>query len=108
MVKLYIDDIRNPKDDDFIVLRSYAEAVGWMRKNGCPEFISFDHDLGDTDELSGFDIAKWMVNMDLNQKGMFIPEDFQFNVHSANPVGADNIAGLLDNYIEVRNEKNLF
>lgn len=102
MIKLYIDDIRNPPTDDYVVVRSYAEAVGWLRKNGCPQYISFDHDLGDENELSGFDIAKWMVNMDLNQKGMFIPQDFVYNVHSANPVGANNISGLFDNYLDVR------
>ena len=106
MLRLFIDDIREPYDNDFVVVRSYAEAVGWLRKNGCPEFISFDHDLGDEDELSGFDIAKWMVNMDLNSKGKFIPDEFDYNVHSANPVGADNISGLLDNYLAVRNAED--
>ena len=102
MIKLYIDDIRNPKEEGFIVVRSYAEAVGWMRKNGCPDFISFDHDLASNDDLDGIDIAKWLVNTDLNKDGKFIPENFQFYVHSANPVGAGNIKGLLDGYLEHR------
>lgn len=104
MIKLYIDDIRDPKTDDFIVVRSYAEAIGWLRKNGCPDYISFDHDLGSNDGLDGIDVAKWMVNRDLNMDGEFIPEDFDYNVHSANPIGAENINGLFDNYLRVRNE----
>lgn len=100
MTKLYIDDIREPYDNDFVVVRSYAEAVGWLRKNGCPQFISFDHDLGSEDGYDGIDVAKWLVNTDLNKKGEFIPDNFTFNVHSANPVGAGNIEGLLNNYLE--------
>lgn len=102
MDKLYIDDIRDPHEDDFIVVRSYAEAVGYLRKNGCPQYISFDHDLGSNDGLDGIDIVKWIVNTDLNRDGTFIPQDFKYNVHSANPVGVANIEGLLNNYLEHR------
>jgi hypothetical protein len=102
MTKLYIDDIREPYNDDFVVVRSYAEAVGWLRKNGCPQFISFDHDLGEADARSGYDVAKWMVERDLNDNGKFIPDTFNYNVHSANPVGAENIRGLLDSYMAMK------
>lgn len=101
-MKLFIDDIRDPIQDDFIVLRNYAEAVGLMRQKGCPNFISFDHDLGTADDLTGYDIAKWIVNRDIDMNGAFIPHDFDYVVHSANPVGRDNIVGLLNNYLEVR------
>ena len=104
MTKLYIDDIRDPKTDGFVVVRSYAEAVGYIRKNGCPNFISFDHDLGTADDLTGFDVAKWLVERDLDSNGTFLPEDFDYFVHSANPVGANNIHGLFKNYLEQRNK----
>ncbi len=102
MNKLYLDDIRIPTSSGFAIVRSYDDAVHYMRKNGCPDFISFDHDLGEADEHSGLDVAKWMVERDMNDNGQFIPEDFTFNVHSANPPGAANIKGLLDNYLEQR------
>jgi len=102
MTKLYLDDIRDPETDDFIVVRSYDAAVHWMRQNGCPAVLSFDHDLGDSDVRSGYDVAKWLVERDLNDSGKFIPADFKFIVHSANPPGADNIKGLLNNYLEMR------
>lgn len=101
VMDLYIDDERNPKSEGWDIVRSYDEAIHYMRKNGCPKYISFDHDLG-YNTPTGKDIAKWMVERDLNDKGKFIPQDFEFNVHSANPVGAKNIAGLLKNYLEVR------
>lgn len=99
MTKLFIDDIRDPVTDDFVVVRSYSESLVYLRAFGCPEFISFDHDLGDAKENTGFDVVKWMVERDLNNNGEFIPDNFEYYVHSANPVGKANIIGLLENYL---------
>lgn len=104
MIKLYIDDVRNPKESGYTIIRTYSEAVGWMRKNGCPEFISFDHDLGTADNLDGIDVAKWIVKRDLDANGQFIPAGFDFFVHSANPVGAANITGLINGYLKSKTE----
>ncbi len=61
--KLFLDDIRIPKDaitlipssfnkfyweNDWDVVRNYDEFIQYLEVNGAPEFISFDHDLGDT------------------------------------------------------------
>ena len=100
-MQLYIDDERNPKAGVWDIVRSYNAAVHYMCKNGVPLYISFDHDLGDM-VPTGFDIAKWMVERDLDDKGNFIPKNFEFNVHSANPIGVANIAGLLNGYLEIR------
>jgi len=102
MTRLFIDDIRDLYDDDFVVVRSYDNAVHYMRQHGHSLFISFDHDLGDVDERTGFDVAKWMVERDLNDSGKFIPDEFDFHVHSANPVGVGNIIGLLTGYLGQR------
>lgn len=102
MVKLFLDDIRVPKDEYDYVARSYSDAVHIVRTlKRIPNFISFDHDLGDTDELSGYDFAKWLVSVDLDGQYLF-PSDFSFNVHSANPVGAENILSLLNNYLRTK------
>lgn len=102
-MKLYLDDIRNPKDDTFIIVRSFDEAVEFVKKYGIPEYISFDHDLGvDTEGnilKSGHDFAKWLVESDLNNIYKF-PTNFTFNVHSANPIGKSNIQSILNNYIK--------
>lgn len=116
--KLYIDDIRNPPDGSWVVARSVDAAITYIRTYGFPRFISFDHDLGlklrvrddnaiillaeeeDTEAPSGFDFAKWLVNEDLENRWM--ARGFDYHVHSANPVGAANIRGLLDHYLRVR------
>ena len=103
MIRVFIDDIRNPVGPNWIVIRSYSDAVNWFNKYGCPDFISFDHDLGEDYMGTGFDVAKWMVDKDLDMDGYFIPKNFTFNVHSANPIGKANIETLLYNYLRHRN-----
>jgi len=99
---MYLDDIRDPKTDrPWVVVRSVYDALSYFADNGCPIEISFDHDLGDN-VPSGFDLAKSLVEIDINCTGTFIPKDFKFNVHSANPVGAANISGILDNYLKFK------
>jgi len=100
--KLFLDDVRTPTSSGYAIVRSYSEAIHFMREHGCPMEISFDHDLGNAVTHSGMDVAKWMVERDLNDSGKFIPKGFKFNVHSANPPGAANISGLLNSYLEQR------
>lgn len=107
MKSLYVDDIRNPVTDrDWHVVRTVDQAVNFILHYGLPSYISFDHDLGPDPEPTGFDLAKWIVDASLDNR-IVIPDDFKFNVHSANPVGRRNIESLLTGYLEYyRNEKN--
>lgn len=102
-IELFIDDLRSP---DYIgkpempVARTSQEAIDYIQTHGCPTFISFDHDLGDEDTSMNF--VKWLVEQDLDSDGQTIPENFNFFVHSANPVGKANIESYLNNYLRVR------
>lgn len=104
--RLFIDDIRDPLkvypgETDWVVCRDYDEAVAAVNRRGWPVTVSFDHDLGESTDKTGYDFAKWLVERDINQGDM--PANFAYAVHSANPVGAANIRGLLDNYLRFRN-----
>jgi hypothetical protein len=67
--KMFLDDVRTvdfiyPKDSDqWILCRSYDEAVVYVQNHGFPNKVSFDHDLG-IDSLSGYDFAKYLVYID--------------------------------------------
>ena len=98
-MKLYIDDIRNPKSEGWVIVRSSVDAIQFLRNIGCPEYISFDHDLGGED--TAMKVVKWMVEQDLDNPG-FIPWNFEFNVHSANICGKQNIEGYLNAYMRNR------
>ena len=104
--RLFLDDERLPakKDTDMVVARSVSQACDCIATRGCPVFISFDHDLGDESNGTGYSFARWLVEQDLNAKGGFFPEGFSFTVHSQNPVGAVNIKAFLEGYLEFKSK----
>ncbi len=89
---------------NFDVVRSYDAFVDYIKKNGLPEYISFDNDLGlDADGVvapDGYAATKWLVY----ESGLDLI-NLQFKVHSANPVAAEQIRGLLNNYQKFLKEK---
>lgn len=101
---------------EWVVVRSYTEAIALMKNRGCPDFMSFDHDLeldhytgykAGVNGFTGMDVARWMVERDLDSQGDFIPPSFGFYVHSANPVGAENIRMLLDQYLNQKEKTHV-
>jgi hypothetical protein len=110
MRKLFLDDLRTvdmvyatSEIDSFDIVRNFEEFVAYIKSNGLPDFISFDNDLGlDANEEvapDGYACAKWLVY----ESGLDL-KNLQFKVHSANPVAAEQIRGLLKNYIKHLNQ----
>lgn len=109
MKKLFLDDIRTvamvfgeAENENFAIVRSYNEFVEYIQLRGLPDFISFDNDLG-LDEKGkvapdGYAAAKWLVY----KSGLDL-RNLKFKVHSANPIAAEQIRGLLNNYIKYLN-----
>jgi hypothetical protein len=116
-LRLYLDDIRTPVDDDWIVVRNYDEFVAQIKLRGLGNFevISLDHDLGEgalveyytnvknnnmldynnINERTGMDCCRYLVSESMNEK---IPLP-QIYVHSANPIGSENMMGYINNYL---------
>ena len=116
-LRLYLDDIRTPVDDDWIVVRNYDEFVAQIKLNGLGNFevISLDHDLGEgamveyytnvknnymldynnIEERTGMDWCRYLVSDSMNEK---IPLP-QIYIHSANPIGSANMMGYINNYL---------
>lgn len=108
--KLFLDDERDPTDvswlspenmsGEWVIIRNVGDAVQYITNHGAPSLISFDHDLGEG-QPTGMELAKWIVEADLDGK-IVLPEDFDFQVHSRNPVGTRNIASYLGGYLQQR------
>ena len=107
----------NPLDRKCILqvfwVKNYNEFVLWIERNGLPDAICFDHDLGEEHikyyfengghanppdpskanfkEKTGFDCAKWLIEYCIDKK-LKLPV---YNIQSANSVGKENINGLL-------------
>jgi hypothetical protein len=87
---LYIDDIRTPQLQCWDIVRSSKEAIDWVDRNGIPDLISFDHDLGGDDTSMVF--LKQLVEK--YPKGY----TFKYYIHSANPIGKLNIQSFIDSW----------
>lgn len=104
MYKLFVDDIRDYTqyyNGEFVVARSYHEAIDIINERGFPAFISFDHDLADFKagiEKTGYDLAKYIVNAHMDNPTNVFPE---WSIHSANPVGAENIRSYIEGYLKI-------
>ena len=122
-MKIWLDDLRLPPATDWLWARDKDDFVALIEEFGLPSEISFDHDLGinleggDAEQEAGinewymlaspketgYDCAKWLIDchQDVYDGGSY--EDWvvifpKWRVHSANPVGAENITKLLENY----------
>lgn len=103
---LFLDDLRTvemvydkTEVHKFDIVRTCKDFILYIKKNGLPEFISFDNDLG-LDEYGkaakdGYRAVKWLVY----ESGLDLRE-LKFSVHSANPVAREQIKSLLNNYIK--------
>lgn len=89
-MRLFIDDLRVPPSEDFIVARTSIEAIEAVKHHGWPTFISFDHDLGGEDTAMVF--LRMLVNL---RQGQPIPD---YIIHSANPVGSLNILSFMESW----------
>jgi len=93
---LWLDDERNPglaadpsepQVSGWVWAKSTKEAIKLVETLGNPAFMSLDHDLGGDDTSMKF--LKWLANYSY-------PSEYQ--VHSANPVGAKNIVSFMESW----------
>ena len=99
--KLFLDDERYPVDNSPVwrIARSYDDAKWMVEAYGMPQFISFDHDLG-PGGWNGYDFAKWFVAWVIANDASV--DNFTFDVHSMNVVGAANISYYMKNFVDAR------
>ena len=98
---MFLDDLRDHKnyytdEKNVVVCRTYYEAVEYVKKYGIMSEISFDHDLGDDSipEMTGYSFAKFLIDYIIDNELKCV---FDYVVHSANPVGKENIECYLRN-----------
>ena len=107
-ILLWLDDVRNPNDEidwlvfspigrdvDVIWVKNYSEFVEYIKNNGIPDGICFDHDLGD--DKTGYDVVNWLIEYCLDNNCDFPPANFQ----SANPVGRENMIAKIENFRKI-------
>jgi len=89
-MKLWLDDVREMPSGYKFHAKTVDEAIDLL-KNEQITFISFDYDLGD-DNGTGYEVAQYIEEMAF--KG--IMHHIGWNIHSQNPVGAENIRKAME------------
>jgi len=98
-MKVWLDDVRD-EPEGWLRVFTAKSAINLLTTNDV-EVISLDHDLGD-DVLygTGYDVVTWIEENCACGKRYNIPE---IRVHSANPVGVQNILNGIKAINRMRN-----
>jgi len=124
---LFLDDVREPNTflqsiKTWVIARDYNAFINIITEKGMPMFISFDHDLAfehypfnddrqdgtripynEYSEKTGYHCALWLTEHCMNMN-FPLPE---FQVHSMNPVGKQNINSLLKRFKEIQKSNQI-
>ncbi len=91
-MNVFIDDIRNPPSDEWVVIRNSQDAIAFLHDNwDAINRISFDHDLGGEDTIRPV-ILYIEEAVFCNGKS-----PHKYLIHSANPVGRMWIENAIKN-----------
>lgn len=89
-LKLFLDDIRDPPDDTWILCRDVPTFIHLARH---ADVLSLDHDLGDG-VPTGYDVLL-TLEKEVAMQGLWADKVPVIQVHSANPVGISNMIACI-------------
>lgn len=105
-LKIFVDDLRNPPDDTWIVARTVTEAIRILATMPVGE-ISLDHDISHQVSLDG-NSRPYHCSEDFTAVAYFLGERYptyssakqppKITIHSANSIGAERIQNILTSY----------
>lgn len=99
-INIYLDDERNPRRNDWIIVRNYFDFEKILNEIEYIDEISFDHDLGET--KTGYDCLKLLIDKDIKMNGEFLSKNFKYNFHTANICGKINMESYIKCYLKNR------
>ncbi len=107
MKKLWIDDLRDPPDETWEVVRTAHRAICLLEDNEYEE-VSFDNDLGyeslyGNKMLEGRNILGWLRNRQAN--GLYVPPELK--VHTSNPDASQAMENDIQRMIGFEIVKNI-
>jgi len=98
---LFIDPTKEPQRDGkkWQTARSTIAAENIIKQLGAPLAISVNYDLG-KNEPYGAEIARWLVQLDLNYS--ILSHDLDIEIHGGSVVDATNMKTILRNYLKFK------
>jgi len=102
MIKVYLDDLRTPPDG-WVLVKTAQEAIDLLITNDVEE-ISLDHDLGEEENGTGYDVITWLEKEVYENN--FIPPII--HIHTANPVAREKMEAGTRNIVRFKKKYALF
>ena len=96
MIKVYLDDMRTPPEG-WVLVKTAREAIELLMTNDVEE-ISLDHDLGEEENGSGYDVINWLEKEVYENN--FIPP--VIHIHTANPVARERMEAAVRNIVRFK------
>lgn len=101
MIKVYLDDERD--EPDGWVRCYWPDAVINLLETNMVSEVSLDHDLGDDDQGTGYDVIKWIEEKVYTEN--FTPP--VIIIHTANPAARIKMQAGVDSINKYRNNSNV-
>lgn len=100
MVKLWLDDVR-PAPEGWILCRWPEDVIEVLDEDSDIQVthISLDHDLGDDDYGTGYDVLVWLEKHVYFNPLYVLP---MITIHSANPVARQRMEAAITRIREIR------
>jgi hypothetical protein len=95
-MKLYLDDERIAPDG-WVQVR-WPDKTIKLLKGGCVTHLSLDHDLGDDQRGTGYDVLLWIEQEVASHK--FTPPA-KIDVHSANPAARKRMLAAIESIFKI-------
>ena len=100
-MKIYLDDVREAPEG---WIRAYwPDEVIEHLKTGDVDEVSLDHDLGDDDRGTGYDVLQWIEREVVNSG--FLPP--RLWVHSANVAARKRMEAAIAQIFKIANQRGL-
>ena len=98
----YVDTVNNIVRQSFTYNEFTVDVQDYFFLYGRIDEVWFDHDLGDPNG-DGYDCAKYLVKF-CDENGYKLPK---WHIHSANPVGRDNVDSHLKILLKIFKNENI-
>ena len=95
-MKVFLDDER-VAPDGWMQVRWPEEVIALLQEGGVTH-LSLDHDLGDDQHGTGYDVLLWIEEAVVLQK--FVPPEI--NIHTANPAARQRMRAAVGSIQKIR------
>lgn len=102
-MKIYLDDTRQVPDNSWTLTKTAKETIVHLLLSQVEE-ISLDHDLGDEENETGYDVLRW-IEEKVYLAGYIPPQTIR--IHTMNNVARKKMEQALNSIVKISRSRGL-